>query len=144
MTSVTRGAADETLRSPPLPVQDEEAAVLHELNDMQSSSDSRDNRSGQKSLSERLLLSSDGVLDSAALASTRPPTDGDIHGTASRGWQGKRELAVFNTRSMASCSIIIMFINSIVVVILFLCVQQKTRSTSEAFKEVLAGSNETA
>lgn len=85
MTSVTRGAANETLRSPPLPVQDEEAAVLHELNDMQSSSDSSDNRSGQKSLSERLLLSSDDVLDSAALASTRPPTDGDIHGTASRG-----------------------------------------------------------
>jgi len=40
-----------------------------------------------------------------------------------------------------------MFINSIVVVILFLCVQQKTRSTSErapSAKEVLAGSNETA
>lgn len=143
MTSVTRGAANETLRSPPLPVQDEEAAVLHELNDMQSSSDSRDNRSGQKSLSERLFVSSDDVLDSAALASTRPPTDGDIHGTASRGWQGKRELAVFNTRSMASCSIIIMFINSIVVVILFLCVQQKQEARA-APKEVLAGSNETA
>jgi hypothetical protein len=100
---------------------------------MQSSSDSRDNRSGQKSLSERLFVSSDDVLDSAALASTRPPTDGDIHGTASRGWQGRRELAVFNTRSIASCSIIIMFINSFVVVNSFFMVQQKqkkTRSTS--------------
>ena len=132
MTSVTRGAANETLRSPPLPAQDEEVAVLHELNDMQSSSDSRDNRSGQKSLSERLFVSSDDVLDSAALASTRPPTDGDIHGTASRGWQGRRELAVFNTRSMASCSIIIMFINSFVVVNSFFMAAKakKTRSTS--------------
>jgi len=53
---------------------------------MQSSSASSDNKSGQKSSLERFFTSSDGGrLESAAFASVKPPVDGVIHGTASRG-----------------------------------------------------------
>jgi len=53
---------------------------------MQSSSASSDNKSGQKSSLERFFTSSDGGgLESAAFASVKPPADGVIHGTASRG-----------------------------------------------------------
>ena len=53
---------------------------------MQSSSASRDNKSGQNSSLERFSTTGDGGgLESAAFASAKQPADGVIHGTASRG-----------------------------------------------------------